>query len=68
MEKKKKKSEEKQRDDAHVQLHMNIFVQNDIQFFPSVFLFFISILERKLFNGPREKIPGPHNLFFFLPT
>ena len=29
---------------------------------------FHSILERKLFDGSREKLLGPHHLFSFLPT
>ena len=33
----------------------------------SSLLSFLSILERKHFGGPREKRPGPHHLFSFLP-
>ena len=52
-------------DEAHVQLHMGIFVQK----WCSISLYsFLSILERKLFGGLREKTPGPHYLFSFLPT
>ena len=29
---------------------------------------FLSILERKLFGGSREKTPGLHHLFSFIPT
>jgi len=31
-------------------------------------LSFLSIFGRKLFCGPEEKAPEPHNLFSFLPT
>ena len=52
-------------DETQVQLHMSIFVKK----WCIISLFsFLSILERKIFDGFREKTPKPHHLFSFLPT
>ena len=62
--KKKKKSNWSHRQ-AHVQLHMDIFVQK----LCPIFIFsFLSILERTVFGESNDKTPEFHYLFSFLPT
>ena len=65
MRKKKKSVKKRNVDEAHVQLHMGIFVQKWCPISP--FSFF-SILERKLFGKSREKKLGSYYLFSFLST
>ena len=62
------KKEEKKKSQHVVNLEVNskgIFGSSFHELFS---LSFLSILEIKLFGGPEEKTPRPHNLFSFLPT
>ena len=53
-------------DEAHVQLHMGIFVVQ--KWYPISHYVFLSILGKKLFDGAKEKISGSHHLFSFIST
>ena len=70
---KRKKEKEKEKksvknsnvDEAHVQLHMGIFIQ---KWCPISSFNFISILRKKLFGRLGEETPRPHHLLSFIPT